>query len=101
MILRENVMDILSLSLSRFFINKLFIFPIVCLYLVGFCSDAFPSSRDERNCEPPPWHNHPQLIKKLEMYDALSTTEKMGFILQKGIYIFTQTRLKLEVVLEC
>ncbi len=89
MISREKVNDIFFLLLSRSFINKIFIFPIICLYLVGFCSDAFPSSRDERICEPPPWHNHPQLIKKLEMYDALSTTEKNGVYTAEGnIYFY-------------
>ena len=88
MILREKMNDIFFLLLSRSFINKIFIFPIVCLYLVGFCSYAFPSFRDERNCEPPPWHNHPQLIKKLDVYDALSTTLKSGVYTAEGYIYF-------------
>ena len=88
MISREKVNDIFFLLLSRSLINKIFIFPIVCLYLVGFCSDAFPSSRDERTCEPPPWHNHPQLSKKLDVYGALSSTLKNGVYTEEGYIYF-------------
>ena len=88
MVLREKVIDIFILSLSRLFISKLFIVPFVFLYLVGFCSDAFTSSRDKRTCEPPPWHNHPQLIKKLDVYDALSTTLKNGVYTAEGYIYF-------------
>ena len=53
-----------------------------------FVATLFPLLETNAHVSHPPWHNHPQLIKKLDVYDALSTTLKNVVYTAEGYIYF-------------
>ena len=61
--------------------------PIILTYLATLI--AAPSLGADRPCNPPPWHNHPDLVEKIDRSNALSTTLKYdGYSIEGYVYYY-------------